>query len=505
MTVPFLRIAPLALACAAAMAPVGAAEIEAGLRAEAQRSGTVDSLIVLAAKAPKNLLRSEGNYLERRRNLVDTLRATADVSQADLRAWLDAQGIAYRPFWIVNMIEASLTAGQLDALAGREDIAKIESNRAYKLKQPVESGPFPKSQSEGSAEGPESAAPQAIEWGVNKVRAPMVWAAGYTGQGVVIAGQDTGIRWTHNAIKSKYRGWNGVMADHNYNWHDSIHVTGSSCGADSPFPCDDHGHGSHTIGTMVGDDGNGNQVGVAPGAKWIGCRNMNSGDGTPARYNECAQWFLAPTDLSGANPNPDLAPDVISNSWGCPASEGCTAGEEIRQAIENLVAGGIVFVVAAGNGGSSCGGIIDPPAIYDASFTIGSMTSSDTMSSFSLRGPGLGSSSSKPDVIAPGSNVRSINNSSDSGYMTISGTSMATPHVAGVVALLMSANPALKGDPARVAQILRDTAVPISDSQVCGGVPATTYPNPVQGMGRVDAWNAYQLATEMIFVDSFED
>ena len=91
-----------------------------------------------------------------------------------------------------------------------------------------------------------------------------------------------------------------------------------------------HGHGSHTIGTMVGDDGGSNQVGVAPGAKWIGCRNMNAGDGTPAQYNECAQFFLAPTDLSGANPNPDLAPDVISNSWGCPASEGCTAGNEVQ-------------------------------------------------------------------------------------------------------------------------------------------------------------------------------
>lgn len=505
MTVPFLRVAPLALACAAAMAPVGAAEIEAGLRAEAQRSGSVDTLIVLSARAPKSLLRNDGNYLERRRNLVDTLRATADVTQAGLRNWLDAQGIAYRPYWIVNMIQASLTPRQIEALAAREEVAKIESNRNYALKQPVENGPLPDPSSATQSDGSAPAAPQAIEWGVNKVRAPLVWAAGFTGQDVVIAGQDTGIRWTHAAIKAKYRGWNGVSADHNYNWHDSIHVAGSSCGADSPVPCDDNGHGSHTIGTMVGDDGGSNQVGVAPGAKWIGCRNMNAGDGTPARYNECAQWLLAPTDLNGANPNPDLAPDVISNSWGCPASEGCTAGTEIKEAIENLVAGGIVFVTAAGNGGSACGGIIDPPAIYDASFTIGSMTSGDAMSGFSLRGPGLGSSSVKPDVIAPGSSVRSISNGSDTSYMTISGTSMATPHVAGVVALLMSANPALKGDPARVAQILRDTAVPINDSQVCGGIPATTYPNPVQGMGRVDAWNAFQLATDMIFVDSFED
>src|SRR5690606_7611326 len=155
-----------------------------------------------------------------------------------------------------------------------------------------------------------------------------------------IAGQDTGIRWTHNAIKAKYRGWNGSSADHNHNWHDAIHVTGSSCGADAMAPCDDNGHGSHTIGTMLGDDGGSNQVGVAPGARWIGCRNMNAGDGTPARYNECAQWFLAPTDLAGNDPQPDLAPDVVSNSWGCPVDEGCTAGTEVQEAIENLVDGG---------------------------------------------------------------------------------------------------------------------------------------------------------------------
>lgn len=500
MTVGFLRYAPLALACASAFSPLIAAEVDPGLRMSAHVNGSVDTLIVLGAQAPKQLLRSEGDYLQRRRNLVDTLRATAEVSQADLRGWLDSQGISYRPFWIVNMIEATLTPAQMDALAARGDIAKIESNRGFKLKRP-ETGPAPEGQ-------PDAVAPEAMlatEWGVNKVRAPMVWAAGFTGQGIVIAGQDTGIRWTHSAIKAKYRGWNGVTADHNYNWHDSIHGTGNpSCAGDQLVPCDDNGHGSHTIGTMVGDDGAANQVGVAPGAKWIGCRNMNAGDGTPASYNECAQWLLAPTNLAGTNPQPDLAPDVVSNSWGCPASEGCTAGTEIKTAIQNLVDGGIVFVAAAGNGGSSCSSIIDGPAIFDASFTVGSMTISDAMSSFSLRGPATGATGVKPDVIAPGSSVRSINNTSDTGYMTISGTSMATPHVAGVVALIMSVDPQLRGNPARVEQILRDTAIPINDVQVCGGIAATTFPNPVQGMGRVDAWNAF-LVAEKIFANGFDD
>ena len=151
------------------------------------------------------------------------------------------------------------------------------------------------------------------------------------GRTIVVAGADTGIRWTHNALKPHYRGWDGANANHNYNWHDSIHDSvGNPCGNDSPEPCDDFFHGTHTIGTAIGDDGGSNQIGMAPGAKWIGCRNMDQGNGTPARYIECMEFFLAPYPLS-CTPNegdPTKAPDITNNSWGCPPSEGCV-GEHV--------------------------------------------------------------------------------------------------------------------------------------------------------------------------------
>ncbi len=457
-------------------------KIDPQLLAPGLANNTVEALIEVKGRANQALLNPNQHYLERRQVWVDHLQAMSKQAQAGIVGWLKANKIEHKIFWINNTILIHADRAALNKLAARDDVVFIYGNPSIPMRRPQFEN--------GIVEG---VALAGAEWGVSKIRAPQVWAAGVTGQGVTIAGEDTGYQWTHPAIKGKYRGWNGTTANHNYNWHDAIHSGTSSCAPNQTAPCDDDGHGTHTVGTMVGDDGVGNQIGVAPGAKWIGCRNMVAGNGTPATYTECLQWLIAPTDINGLNPDPSKAPDISSHSWGCPTSEGCTASDALKTAVENVVNAGIMVIAAAGNDGSSCSTIGDPPGRLDAAFTIGSTTSSDTMSSFSSRGPVASALTNKPDISAPGSNVRSAWN--NSGFNTISGTSMATPHVAGVAALVISANPALRGHPDQVAAILRASAVTtVSNTQSCGGVPATTFPNPVVGAGRIDAYAAYQRA-----------
>jgi subtilisin family serine protease len=383
----------------------------------------------------------------------------------------------------------------VQALALRGDVAHIYANPTVHVDEPIAEPAY--------AAGPQAAAqPDAIEWNITKVHAPEVWAAGFTGQGVVIGGQDTGYQWDHPALKDKYRGWNGSSASHDYSWHDAIHVSGSSCGADSPVPCDDHGHGTHTMGTMVGDDGLGNQIGMAPGARWIGCRNMNSGWGTPATYIECYQWFIAPTKVDGSAPDPSKAPDVINNSWGCPPNEGCTDPTVLLAAVQAVRAAGIVTVHSAGNEGDDqpdpCHSVSTPAAIYEESFTVGATDSGDGIAGLSSRGPVTrdGSNRRKPDISAPGVTIRSSlrgggYNAPGTGWQ---GTSMAGPHVAGAVALLISAYPKLAGKVDQIENILEQSAVHLTSSQGCGSDSTTAVPNNVYGWGRIDALAAYNLA-----------
>ena len=408
-----------------------------------------------------------------------TLLNKAQTTQQPLRQWLRERGIEHRSFHIVNAILVQGNREVAEALAARPDVARVEGNPHIKndLPQP---GPVEKAP-------PYLQRPETIEPGINYTHAPQVWALGFTGQGIVVAGADTGIRWTHNALKPHYRGWDGQNGNHNYNWHDSIHNSvGNPCGNDSPQPCDDNFHGTHTIGTVIGDDGGINQIGMAPGAKWIGCRNMDEGVGTPARYIECMEFFLAPYPIN-CTPNegdPTKAPDITNNSWGCPPSEGCSANT-LQAAVEAQAAAGIMMVVSAGNGGSGCSTVSAPPAIYEASYSVGALTTgTDTIAGFSSRGPVTidGSNRIKPDITAPGTGTRSASNSSDSAYTTASGTSMSSPHIAGAMALLWCALPNLRHQITASRDALNNSAVHIASTQ-CGTAGP---PNNVYGWGRVD-------------------
>ncbi len=473
------------LVCSLALALALAAAVDAETLAqkvdpwvlEKASGGDAEFLVMLRDQADLRGAQSLAARTEKGAFVADTLRAHAEATQASLLRFLAERAAPHRAFWVANMVQVRGDRALVEAIAAREDVFHVYANPSVRFDGPVAQ----------HAAGAVPDVPDAIEWGVAKVHAPEVWALGYTGQGVVVGGQDTGYDWDHPALKSKYRGWLGLGANHNYNWHDAIHSGGGDCGADATAPCDDNSHGTHTMGTMVGDDGSANQIGVAPGAKWIGCRNMDEGAGTPATYSECFEWFIAPTNLQNQNPDPAKAPHVINNSWGCPPSEGCTDPAVLQTVVENTRAAGILVVVSAGNSGSSCSTVEDPAAIYDASFSVGATGLTDQIASFSSRGPVTvdGSNRMKPDISAPGVGVRS--SVPGGGYAVFDGTSMAGPHVAGLVALLLSASPDLSGEPDAIETAITSTAVPRTTSQTCGGVPGSAIPNNTFGWGRVDA------------------
>jgi serine protease AprX len=474
-----------------------------------QQGHKVDVVVYLHEQADLSPAKYRQTKEEKSRFVFDRLRQIATQSQTPIIQLCNEHKAYANSFYLVNAVAIeNADESILRSLAELQCVKSIFEDPWMQIDLP--------NQDEAALQSTNTER-NTIEWGIEKINAPAVWANGFNGQGVTIGGADTGYDWSHPALKTHYRGYKGIAidtADHQYNWYDAVkdssNLNGNAlnpCGFSTNAPCDDQSHGTHTMGTMVGDDDAGNQIGVAPGAKWIGCRNMDRGWGRPSTYLGCFEWFLAPTQVNGLNPDPLRAPHVINNSWYCADIEGCDqpgSHEMLRQAIINLKASGVVVVISNGNDGPGCVTTGNPPAYFEESFSIGATNILDTIAGFSSRGPVMIDMSNriKPNVSAPGANVRSC--VPNMGYANFSGTSMAGPHVAGLVALMISANPQLAGQVDTIESMIEATAVPLFDGEDCGGVPNTLIPNNTHGFGRVNALAAVALAQSFQSVSTNE-
>jgi hypothetical protein len=421
--------------------------------------------VVLADQADLTGLAAIADRPARLRQTYQRLVEHGERTQAPLRQTLEGWGLHYTPYYLVNAILVDGGPVVRQWLAGRSDVDRVlldQRLRPLPVGPPTEPGSAP----------PPGNLPQ---WNVTMIQAPRVWSEfGDEGKGIVIGSSDSGVDGGHPDLREGFRGGDD-------SWYDPWNGTRA--------PTDHGGHGTHTVGTALGRGG----IGVAPQAQWIGCVNLDRNLGSPSRYLDCLQFMLAPFP-AGANPwrdgHPDRAPDILTNSWGCPAIEGCDF-TTLLPATAALRAAGIFFVAAAGNTGPGCSSVDDPPAPYPDVLTVGAVDKSRQVTGFSSRGP-TEDHRTKPDVVAPGANILSA--LPGGTYGVFDGTSMATPHVAGVVALMWSANPDLIGDIDTTARILRDTATPARSADApsaCGPVANIT------GAGLVDAYAAVQTARQL--------
>ncbi len=409
--------------------------------------------------------------IARREFVYATLVDNANGTQAGIRQVLDSFHIAYTPYYLENSIEIQADPLLRLWLATRPEVDRVlDSPHMRPLPQiPPSTG--------GSA-----SAPSQPDWNLTMIGADRVWnELQVTGQGIVVGQSDSGADGQHPDLAPSYR---GKDASNDYNWLDPWY--GSRSPTDAGF------HGTHTLGTMVGKS-----TGVAPGATWIGCVNLARNLGNPALYLNCMQFMLAPFPQDGdplKDGDPARGANIINNSWGCPDMEGCDPNA-LLAATQALQAAGVFVESSAGNDGPACETVRDPISLYSAAYSTGAIDQSGQLASFSSRGPVTadGSGRIKPDIVAPGVDV--LSTLPGDTYGRFSGTSMAGPHVVGVVALMWSANPALIGNIERTEQILDQTAKPYS-----GALPACPQsdgrPSSAVGYGVVDAYAAVKMAQQ---------
>jgi subtilisin family serine protease len=445
----------------------GQAKVDAALLAALAQGGEASYLVYLQEHAALAGAEAITDRDARGQFVYQALKAVADRTQAPLLAHLAAEAQAGRvkevkSFFSVNALGVTSTEPPLRGLAAFPEVARIISAPVVRIPEPLP--------------GVEEPKVAGVEWNIAQIHAPTVWDTGVFGQGIVVANIDTGVQFTHPALVNQYRGNQGDgIFDHNYNWWDPSQI----CGNPSTAPCDNNGHGSHTMGIMVGDDGGANQIGVAPQAQWFACKGCETNFCSSFALLECGDFILAPWDLNKANSDVSKRPHVVNNSWGDRGGSSWYQG-----VVQSWRAAGIFPAFANGNAGPSCNTSLSP-GDYPDSFSSGATDSKNTIAPFSSRGPSA-FGVTKPDVAAPGMNVRS--SVPTNRYASFSGTSMASPHTAGTVALLWAAAPALSRDIATTEDRLLLTATALLTTQGCGGDFPNSHPNNVFGWGLVDAF-----------------
>jgi bacillopeptidase F len=445
-----ITLAYLCLAAGFARALPVTTHLEAIL--DSKHSGEVVPVIVtLREKADLSRVaqaKSEGvSKRIHRQQLTETLRSVSDRSQIPLKTLLANRNVPkVRSLWIINGLAFSAPVHLIREVASQPEVERVSLDSTVKV-PPVT-----------------PAAAAISEWNINAIQAPELWNSGYTGQGIVVANMDTGVDILHPDLAVSWRGGSNSWYDPN---------------GEHTNPTDTNGHGTGTMGVIVGGSAGGTNIGVAPGAKWIAVKIFNDNDeATISVIHEGFQWLLDPD----GNPSTDDAPDVVNNSWGLIDDFANQCVEEFAADIQALREAGIAVVFSAGNTGPSPSSSISP-ANYPNSFAVGAVDEAFNIAPFSSRGPSACDRRGFPEVVAPGVNIKTsdltFGGVFPNAYRYVDGTSFSAPHVAGTMALLMSAFPGVTLG--QLEEALKTTALDLG---------STGHDN-VYGYGLVDALAAF--------------
>lgn len=446
-------------------------------------SQSTDKVIVRLKATTHAPLAALAPHQKSRQGVRDLLGSHADSSQVGVQQILAEHNIEFKSFWIENALVASgVPTAVRNELRLHHDVMSVDEERWIHLPPVIP-------ESEGANN--EDSSPQG---NIAKLNTAALWAAGYQGQGVVVASIDSGVRWTHEALIGNYRGSSANKTstiDHDYAMWDP------KSQAYNPDYVDFYGHGSHTMGTIAG--GGPKSIGMAPQAEWIHAKGFNSlGACAESDLITAAQWVLCPTKYDHTGEDCSKGADIVSCSFG-----GTPSADDpmtwLNPSVDAWRAAGVLGVFAAGNVNAfQCGSVMES-AGYDKAIAVGGVNNGNLYPS-SGKGPGLDGTTIKPDFVCPSFSINSVLSAADSGrdaYTRLTGTSMATPHVAGAFALLLSAvrDKKLDVSPEDMLEALRSTAVqnmkkPHLAANSCGGIPSTTYPNNIYGWGLPDVCSA---------------